>query len=258
MDALLLINPRSGDGAPSADELHAAAVERGIETHLLAEGEDADEIARASSASVLGMAGGDGSMARVAKVAIERGTPFMPVPSGTLNHFARDLGLEPGDPLGALEAFHGVERRVDVGRVNGRVFLNNVSFGAYARAVHEHHRGRRRLDALVAALRRADPIMAVEGEEPARLILVSNNSYRLEPAGFGERERLDAGLLHLYQARGLLAGTWSQREGPRFRIVAPKPLEAAIDGEPARLDPPVEFTIEPGALRVLVPRDPGR
>ena len=64
------------------------------------------------------MAGGDGSLAAVAEVAIERDVPFVAVPFGTRNHFARDLGLDREDPLAALGAFDGSERRVDVGRVN--------------------------------------------------------------------------------------------------------------------------------------------
>ena len=80
------------------------------------------------------MAGGDGSLAAVAEVAIEQDVPFVCIPFGTRNHFARDLGLDRDDPLAALAAFDGgVERRVDVGRVGDRLFLNNVSLGLYAR-----------------------------------------------------------------------------------------------------------------------------
>src|SRR6266498_2999883 len=103
VNALLIINPRSGRGGPAPAE-----------------------IARRSSADVLGMAGGDGSLAAVAEVALERYAAFVCVPFGTRNHFARDLGLDRDDPLAALAAFEsGREVRIDVGRANGRLFLNN-------------------------------------------------------------------------------------------------------------------------------------
>lgn len=58
------------------------------------------------------------------------------VPAGTRNHLATDLGLDRGSVLGALNAFAAaVERRIDLGQVNGRVFVNNVSLGLYAQIV---------------------------------------------------------------------------------------------------------------------------
>jgi diacylglycerol kinase family enzyme len=123
----LLINPRSGKGRPSVDELAAAARERGIEVRVLREGDDPGELAGEAGADALGIAGGDGSLAAVAQVAIEHELWFVCVPFGTRNHFARDLGLDRADPLAALAAFGGEERRIDVGRVGERLFLNNVS-----------------------------------------------------------------------------------------------------------------------------------
>ena len=84
------------------------------------------------------MAGGDGSLAAVAQAALAHDLPFVCIPAGTRNHFARDLGLDPADPIAALDALSdGVEGRIDVGEVNGRVFLNNVSLGIYAEAVRD-------------------------------------------------------------------------------------------------------------------------
>src|SRR5947199_8436762 len=103
--AFLIINPRSGSGNPNADELAAEARARGIEAHVLAPGEDPARLARASAAEALGVAGGDGSLAPVAEVALERGAAFAAVPFGTRNHFARDLGIDPNDSLGASAAF---------------------------------------------------------------------------------------------------------------------------------------------------------
>src|SRR5919204_6521402 len=104
MSGFLVINPRAGTERPSAEELVAAAQERGIRTHVLREGEDAAELARAAAdASALGVAGGDGSLGPVAAVALERELPFVCVPYGTRNHFARDVGLDGDDPLAALD-----------------------------------------------------------------------------------------------------------------------------------------------------------
>ena len=262
MAGLLIVNPRSGTDSPSADELAEEARRRGIEVHLFRQGEDLEAVARDADADALGMAGGDGSLAPVASVAIERDLPFVCVPFGTRNHFARDLGLDRDDPLAALEAFGGVERRVDVGKVNGRVFLNNVSLGMYAQLVHEREEHRRRREtlararAVLIALRHLSSRgLSVDGEPiRCRVLLVSNNDYKLDLLSVGERERLDEGLLHLYAGSGILRASWTERSGERFTVDARAgSLRAAIDGEPARLETPLEFELEPGALRVLVP-----
>jgi diacylglycerol kinase family enzyme len=235
---------------------------RGIEVHLFRPGEDLEAIARDAQADALGMAGGDGSLAPIAAVAIERELPFVCVPFGTRNHFARDLGFDRDDPVAALDAFAGTERTVDVGRVNGRLFLNNVSLGMYALLVHEREENRRRREtlararAILIALRHLSPTgLSVDGEAiRCRVLLVSNNDYKLDLLSIGERERLDEGLLHLYAGSGIVRATWEERTGERFTVDARAgALRAAIDGEPADLETPLEFAIEPLALRVLVP-----
>jgi diacylglycerol kinase family enzyme len=259
----LLINPRAGTESPTVEELREAARSRGIDAHVLQEGEDPAELARGAETEVLGAAGGDGSVASVATIAVERDLPFVVVPYGTRNHFARDLGLDRDDPLAALDAFEGEERRVDVGRAGERRFLNNVSLGVYAALVHrrEHHRRRREVLAGVRALqltlrRRPDVWATVDGEPVrARILLVANNAYELSLFSIGERQRLDEGRLHLYSARGVLPHGWDERSGERFQLDAPaKKLQVAVDGEPAELETPLDLAIEPGALRVLVPR----
>ena len=97
----LLINPRSGSGSTSADDLAQEANALGIETHILRDGDDAAGLARSADADTLGMAGGDGSLAPIAAVALERDLPFVCIPFGTRNHFARDLGIDRDDPNGA-------------------------------------------------------------------------------------------------------------------------------------------------------------
>jgi diacylglycerol kinase family enzyme len=231
------------------------------------------------------VAGGDGSLAAVAAIALERDIPFVPVPLGTRNHFARDAGFDLDDPLAALEAFAGEERRVDVGLVGERLFLNNVSLGLYAGLVHDPRRKTRNrvvafLRMVPAALGRArrplDVSFEVEGQRQrhrALVVLVGNNDYRIESmSDLGERERLDEGLLHAYVVEaasrrtlvGLLfqaaAGKAQDAEGlvgwvaEHFTVESRHSrLHAAIDGEAVVLESPLEFEIRPRALRLLVP-----
>src|SRR2546423_470402 len=257
MAGFLLVNPRSGDARPLADDLVDAAHARGIETHVLADGEDPARIAREAAADAIGIAGGDGSLARVAGVALERDLPFVCVPFGTRNHFARDLGLDRDDPIAALHAFTGAERSIDVGRADGRLFLNNVSLGLYARLVHRRERNRRRREAFARVrawaivVTHRDPLgITIDGEPiESRLVLVANNAYVLELPSLGERERLDEGKLNLYAP----GSDRAERTGERFVVDSSAGrLEAAVDGEPDVLRTPIEFRIEPRALRVLL------
>ena len=263
MRALLVINPSAGSERPTTEELAQAARERGIEAHVLGEDDDPAELARAADVEILGAAGGDGTVATLAAVAVERDLPFVVVPFGTRNHFARDLGLDRDDPLAALDAFGGADRRVDIARVGERRFLNNVSLGLYAALVHrrEHHRRRRQalagLRALWLSLRRRREVWATVDGEPvrARVLLVANNAYELSLFSIGVRERLDEGRLYLYRARGVLPRTWEEEPGTRFTVDSPtKRVQAAVDGEPVELETPLELAVEPAALRVLLPR----
>jgi diacylglycerol kinase family enzyme len=259
----LVINPRSGKGSPDATELVDAARKLGIEPHLLAEGESPDEAARASGAEILGMAGGDGSLAPVARVALDSGAAFVCIPFGTRNHFAHDLGLDRSDPLAALRAFSGgTERRVDVGWVCDRIFLNNVSLGAYAGLVHEREHHRRRGEALARArallqvARHRHSLHArVDGEDVrARVLLIGNNRYEVDLFTLGARGRLDEGVLQFRAAAGWLPTAWEEQVGASFRIEMPGGcVRAAIDGEPVELDSPLELESVPQGLRVLVP-----
>ena len=283
----LLVNPRSGDESPTAAELREEAERLGVETHALGPGDDARALAREAAdqeAPALGMAGGDGSLAAVAEVALERDLPFVAVPFGTRNHFARDLGLDRDDPLGSLAAFRGDEQRVDVGLVNGSPFLNNVSLGVYAAFVHDPTRKTRNrfmafLRMVPAALGRGrrplELSFEVDGsrhDHLALVVLVANNDYDMTSmADLGERSGLEEGLLHAYvveavDRRALLAMLaravagnvetaegWVEWSSAGFRIETSRRLHAAADGDPVILEPPLEFEIRPRGLRVLVP-----
>jgi diacylglycerol kinase family enzyme len=280
----LLVNPRSGGGKAVRVGLVEAARARGVRVQVLAEGDDPGALARravAEGADAVGVAGGDGSLGPVAAVAVAADVPFVCVPSGTRNHFAADLGLDRADPLAALEAFAGPERRIDVGMVGDRMFLNNVSLGAYADLVADpRYRAGKLATAhavLPASLRGERELLQVDlGDADRRrhpdvlVLLVASNRYELD----GVRERLDGGLLQVSALRArtgaALAGLattalarggrppggagWAQWTTTSLRVDAALPeLPAGIDGEAAVLATPLEFRLLPLALRVLVP-----
>jgi len=284
----LLINPRSGGGKAERFNLPSEARKRGVEPVLLEPGDDLVELAKSAvrdGADVIGMAGGDGSQALVATVAMQHDLPHVCIPSGTRNHFALDLGLDRDDVVGALDAFtHGIERRIDLARVNERVFVNNASLGVYAQVVQSDAYRDAKLETwaqmLPELLGPDAPAIDLVFNGPdaseyadAPLVLVSNNPYRLTRlAGAGTRPRLDTGQLGIVAARvrsandvaelvtletigqperfrGLLE--WSQ---PEFEIRSSSSVAVGLDGEALTLEPPLRFASLPRALRVRLPR----
>src|SRR5215467_13756562 len=208
---VLIMNLKSGGGKAARFRLEDECRERGIEPIVLQPGDDLLQLAEdaiARGADVIGMAGGDGSQALVATVAAAHQIPHVVIPAGTRNHFALDLGLDRDDVVGALDAFaDGVERRVDLAQVNGRVFVNNASLGLYARIVQSPEYRDAKLktaadilpdligpDANPLDLRYTGPDGQVR--PTAHLILVSNNPYQLaHPGGRGTRAQIDGGVL---------------------------------------------------------------
>jgi diacylglycerol kinase family enzyme len=282
---ILIMNPRSGGG--KADEAFAAAArELGIETVTLAPGDDLEQLARdavARGADVIGMAGGDGSQALVAGIAAEHDLPFVCIPAGTRNHFALDLGIDRDDVVGALDAFvDGYERRVDLARVNGRVFVNNVSFGVYAAIVQSDDYRDAKLNTAAKMLPELlgpdyDPFdFQLEGPDAIAdcdpdLILVSNNVYKLEGiGGLGTRARLDEGVLGVTvvevhngaelatlislstAGRGSAYAGWHEWTTTTLEVRSGRPVDTGIDGEAVTLESPVRLEVQPGALRVRI------
>ena len=289
--AVLIINLKSGGGKAERFDLAAEAQRRGVEPIVLQSGDDLLELAAGAierGAQVVGMAGGDGSQALVATVAARREVAYICVPAGTRNHFALDLGLDRDDVVGALDAFtDAVERRIDLARVNDRVFVNNASLGVYAKIVQSGAYRDAKLETWTRMLPGllgpdAEPIdlelTAPDGSlcDDAPLVLVSNNPYRLTSlAGAGTRTRLDTGLLGVVAARVRTAADVSKLvalemvgQVERFsglvswrtlelEVRSGGPVEVGLDGEALVLAPPLRFTSMPGALRVRLPRAVG-
>jgi diacylglycerol kinase family enzyme len=265
---VLFWNPRSGGGKALHHHLAEEAKARGIEPVELTPGKDLTVLvhrALEAGADALAAAGGDGSQATVARVAAERGIPFACIPAGTRNHFALDLGVDRNDVIGALNAFvDGVERVIDLGEVNGHVFVNNVSLGVYGEAVQQASYR----NAKVRTLLEAVPEVIGPKERPrlqwsspngkdhegAAGVVVSNNRYRLEP-GAGGRPRLDEGVLGVivFGIPGEDPGVWTWAT-PSFEINSAAAVPAGVDGEALVFEPPLRFRIRPAALRCRIAR----
>jgi diacylglycerol kinase family enzyme len=280
----LIMNPHSGGGKVEKFGLRQRAEALGAEVVLLDGPEriDVADLARQAvrrGADLLGVAGGDGTQAIVAGIAAEHDVPFLVISAGTRNHFALDLGLDREDPVKGLDALRdGVELRVDLGSANGRTFVNNVSFGAYAEIVQDpayrDDKVRTTLNTLPDLLAgRRGARLAVQAEETnldgPQAVLISNNPYELgDPAGLGRRARLDEGTLgvvavsvdNVRQAIGVFNRA-HDRGLSRFSATevtvsaAEQEVPVGIDGEAVTLTTPVSCVINPRALRVRVPRE---
>ena len=282
----------NGHGSEEAGRLKEAFSRAGLKARLwpFGPGEEVREIARRALEArpeVLVAAGGDGTLSAVADVVRGTGTALGVIPAGTMNHFAKDLGI----PLEAEEAARVVAAgkctRVDVGEVNGRAFINNASLGIYADMVRKRERQQRRLRRskraamLWAALevlgrsRLLDLRLELEDrvqECRAPFVFVGNNDYAMEGFVIGTRPRLDGGLLNVYTTRrcsalGLIglalhalfgrlrqADDFMEWSAPYLRVESPRRrLLVATDGELNSMETPLEFRIRPRSLRVIVP-----
>lgn len=232
--------------------------------------------------------GGDGTVSSVAALLVDTQKPLGVLPLGTLNHFAKDLKI----PLELAEAARvlaeGRVVEVDVGEVNGRVFINNSSIGLYPIIVRHREKQQGRLGrgkwaafffAVISALRRY-PFLAVrlsaDGQTLVRrtpFVFVGNNEYTMESLQIGARDCMDAGHLSLYVthrtgrlgmlALALRALTGRLREAKDFDALCakeiwietrkPKRLRVATDGEVTVMNTPLHYRVRPRALRVIVP-----
>lgn len=288
---VVLINAAAGgsqDHVPRlTGALGRARVKAVVQQVRAAELETAAQQAIASGARLIVAAGGDGTVNTVASAVLGTDAILGVLPIGTLNHFARDLGLSPDLDQAALALSRGNIRQVDVGRVNGRVFLNNCSLGLYPSLVIRREQQRQRIGRgkwlamllAVLSLFRRYPLVHValdlDGHSErctTPLVFVSNNTYDTNLLNLGIRHSLDAGKLSVYLVnapsrlrllrlvfRGLLGRLAMEKD---FRLIELKSLTVethkrrvrlAIDGEVIRVRPPLSFEVLPRALRVIGP-----
>jgi diacylglycerol kinase family enzyme len=231
-------------------------------------------------------AGGDGTVSTVAAAIAGTGVPLGVLPLGTLNHFAKDLQI-PLDPSSAAKVIvRGQMRRIDVGDVNGRVFINNSSLGLYPTIVQERQklqrRGRKKWPAFLCAgataLRRY-PFLTVRMEADGRaltrrtpFVFIGNNVYNMQGLQIGGRSSLSSGVLCLYvthrtgrlgllrlSARALLHRLGQARD---FDMLVARdvwiethrsPIAVALDGEVEWMESPLHYRVRPSALAVLAP-----
>lgn len=290
----IIVNATAGSGrnAEWAERIEAEFAEHGVRARvrLANEGGDVRRFAReeaAGNARVVVAAGGDGTVNAVASELVDSETALAVLPLGTLNHFAKDLGM-PLDVDGAAAAIaNGHSRRVDVGEVNGRIFLNNSSIGVYPEFVRYREQAQHRLGwskwpaALLATIKAFRNVMflrlyldadGARAHRDSAFAFVGNNRYRLEGFECAERDCLDAGELSLYVTHrigrfGLLwlvlrtlagrlhrAKDFDALTAREIRVdTAQRVLRVATDGEITLMETPLRYRIRPRALKVVAP-----
>jgi diacylglycerol kinase family enzyme len=263
---VLILNPRSGGGKVKRFDLVAQCRARGIEPVVMKDGDNLASLAAAvsSGADVIGMAGGDGSQAIVAAIASRHDIPYVCIPAGTRNHFALDIGVDREDVIGALDAFQqGSERRIDLARVNDRIFVNNASIGFYGKVVQspEYRDAKLRtvIEMLPDTLGPGAPPFDLRFTGPdgadfetAQLVMVSNNPYQLDPLGRrSTRGAMDGGVLGVVVVPdGPPLRHWQEWTTFRFEIDSGDMIDVGLDGEAIRLEPPLRFESLPSVLRI--------
>jgi diacylglycerol kinase family enzyme len=290
----VVLNRVSGTGA--GDETAARIVElfdaqgrRATVVPLPAATSPGDAARRVLQAGcrVIVAAGGDGTVSAVAGAAAGGEVPLGVLPLGTLNHFAKDLGIPSVLEEAVAVVTGGAIRPVDAGEVNGRFFINNSSLGVYPNIVElrRRHQGTglgkwvAALWATLAVLRRR-PFLAVQIHLPGETLLrrtpfvfVGNNEYRMSGLRAGSRASLAGGrlafyVMHASRRRSLLRLGWlvlwrgvDQVEELELHAVTEasvdthrRRIRVALDGELVMLDAPLRFRVRPAALRVLTPR----
>jgi diacylglycerol kinase family enzyme len=301
LKAFVVLNARGGsmarrDAAKVSGEIGALFHRHGIDATVAAVGGgDIVPLIRGAIAKpgdsgngydAIVIGGGDGSVSAAASVMAGTDVPLGVLPLGTLNHFAKDLRL----PLDMEEAVaviaRGNVREVDVGVVNGRIFVNNASLGLYPHLVEERERARKKgvakwLAAGMALARvlwrmpRPRVTVRAEGwkaERRSPCLFIGNNLYKLDAFASAQRARLDRGELCLYiaakpgraaflklAARTLLGRMQLDRDLELVRLLRVEiaarrsRMRVALDGEALVMAQPLKFEIRPRALKVFAP-----
>ena len=282
----IVVVVNAGAGSAEADATAARIRERLPRAEIVepAEHDDFSEVlakAAARATCAFGAAGGDGTLSAAARHAADNDLPLLALPTGTLNHFARDLGvLELDDALDAVQ--HGEIVKADLAAIGDRTFLNTASFGAYTDLVDARERLEGRIGkwpavavSLVGVLRRAEPLeIEIDGRR-RRVWLGFIGAGQYRPAGFAPswREVLDDGLLdvrvvdadqplaRLKLVLSVLTGqlaqsrVYEQRVAARLDLACPDdaPLRVALDGEVCDVDTPVRIRKRVESIAVFAP-----
>lgn len=287
----LIMNPKSGNGRAIKARIDVLAKEQGIKVLVLKKEDNVEDVARRAAkagADVLGVSGGDGSIGAVAKVALEHKLPMVVLPGGTKCHFARDIGLDPERIVDSLAGFTGVKRQIDLGSINGRIFLNNVSFGLYADIVdNPDYRDnklrvtRQVLQEIVSGSKSIYDLQFLAGKKQIKKavqVLASVNCYKtLSIFELGQRERLDEGILQITALTSLndtmikrlmrsisidrlhkheAIPDFYQWTAKTFNITSSaKKIVVGVDGEREEYKTPITVQVLPSALTVYVPAE---
>jgi diacylglycerol kinase family enzyme len=276
------------------DRVAGALVSAGAQAsvRLVEGGELPDALEKAMSTAstfdVLAVGGGDGTISTAAGHLAGTDIPLGVLPLGTLNHFAKDLGIPDSLDMACATIAAGHARNIDVADVNGRVFVNNSSIGIYpymleARDVQRRTLGLGKWGAMALAcvwMLRRFPLrrLTIRSGGGARerrtpCVFIGNNCYAVEGPDLGTRDALDRGTLCLYVARShsrlhfllLMLKAVMGRMAPLQDLDAisaetltiesrARRLRVALDGEIAKIAPPLHYRVRRGALRVIVPR----
>jgi diacylglycerol kinase family enzyme len=291
----VIINTGSGSVQPEETRqlLEGLFKEHDVEVniHLAKDGVGIIELARSavkSDCQIIVAGGGDGTVSGVASELIKTDKSLGVLPLGTLNHFSKDLGI-PQDIAQAVRIIaENQVRKIDVGEVNGRIFINNSSIGFYPRIVRkrqkQEHKGRSKWNAAFWAtlkIFQLSPflkvLLKVDNKQFLRetpFVFVGTNEYDMDFFKIGRRDYLDRGELSVYFLRrsgrsGLLRLvfhliTGRLHQSKDFEAVKTEELTiqmrkrlilVAFDGEVAVLRTPLFYKIHPQSLNVIVPKD---
>jgi len=288
MPTLVVYNPKSGSA--DLEAIKAAFDHRGIEAEYVSIASASaqrkmDEIKNHRNAVIVA-AGGDGTINGVAGRIQGSACTLAVLPAGTLNHFAKALGI-PTDLEKAVDVIAaGHARSVDIGTVNKRVFLNNSSIGVYPRSLRirdEYQKALGKWPAAVLGLIRSiirprhyyieATIKGAKRTFRTPFVFVGNNEYHRSGGQLGERASLESGQLAVYilKATSPSGIIWSliamfftkRRHSPAFGIYLVdsctihtkhhRSLRVACDGEVYDIGSPLQYQSHHKALRVITP-----
>lgn len=294
MKAAVVINEKSGidNNEITPESIQEALKHSNVKSQLFLVNETnihaQIKAAIASDNEIIIAAGGDGTISAIAEEMVEINKLLGIIPAGTFNHFAKDLNI-PLEIKDAIKLVHtGIARDIDVGEVNGRIFVNNSSVGLYPKAVKARNRltekfgGKKWLAMIIAsfAVFTRFPLFTINIKTPENtfirktpFVFIGNNEYKFDLFNFGTREHLNGGTLSLYTAhitgrlgaiRIAIMALFNNLKPSTFDIhfveeltieSKRKVVHVSLDGEVIKMRPPLRYKILPGKMKVIVPKE---